>query len=1242
MRVNQKFGFAFLLTDSLAYMCLSGWFLLIILSATNILASPLIKPTWDLPGHLSFFAEDADLSTRFLLGMDFEKNGTAWFAAADGLYRYDGFTWKKYGISNGLPSSYVRCVTVAQNGDIWIGTDKGVCTYNGKIFERVRTNSLVFNRSVRRIFEDPDGTLWFCSDRWPDSSNPGGLVSFDRKTWRYYGIQEGLPNDHVFHYYRHFDGRRFACTPEGMVEWLGDKWGPLRNPGYPPKLHTWMVTGTPQGDIFVQASRATYRLEKDRWNKVEDNSSALCACKDGSIVSLFHDPSRQTQQFTRWNGNSFIFESFSFPSRGSFIEMAKQAPDGAIWAISYGLIVRWEYGVSDWSYFKGLPPHCYSDTADRIWFADKSNTVVYANQSFRSLSQAFPSLWIGVNGDVWGQMKTTTNDSLIRFGLQETNQYSLTKIGIQDISGLIIDPQTNHWFYGVDKSSNSVVTCFNGTQWLQIRDQKLARYSIRSVCSDLTNGIWMVCVPPSGNNYELAYINQKMVSFPLQRNAIPLSGEPLVCLTKEGFWLFGQNGLVQGTLSLENSWRRVNEISVTNGFSHYLSSRNILAIFASGGITGQPGVICRYNSKWQEFFADITQQCFLDREDNLAFADANGFYWLRHGSKEPHYVSIPLNTQIISITRSRDGAFWLGTLDGVLQWRPKLAPIRVQLISDADYVPHNGKLQFRVQVARYLKPQSTQSRYLYSMKIDDLSWSEFTSSVSKTIDVQMLEPGPHQISLRVQNNTGDIIEAMSPLKFRVLATPLQDRVWFKPVLILIAAAILLPSIGFILRVIEIRQTNRILQLEINDRKQIQAELQVARDSLEEKVKLRTAELEITNQSLNREISERNHLENQLRQSQKMEAIGRLAGGIAHDFNNLLTVIQGQTELLQIDPEIRPQQKECLDELHIASTRAANLTRQLLAFSRRQVLQFKSINLNEIVGNLAKMLRRLLGEQITLEMEYQADPVTVYADPNSIEQIIINLSVNSRDAMSSGGTIKIVLGYQVIDESYTQIKSEAKTGRYAFISVIDHGCGMSESTLSKIFEPFFTTKEVGKGTGLGLATVYGIVKQHQGWIDVKSKLGEGSIFTIYLPVATRAISNPLSEINPVLIRGGHETVFVVEDEESVRRLMIKTLQQYGYHVIESHDGAHALTLWESKTQPVDLLITDMVMPGHISGHQLANQLLIQKPELKIIYISGYSIDLIQSTEKLIEGYNYLPKPFLPASLAMAVRKRLDAG
>ena len=384
-----------------------------------------------------------------------------------------------------------------------------------------------------------------------------------------------------------------------------------------------------------------------------------------------------------------------------------------------------------------------------------------------------------------------------------------------------------------------------------------------------------------------------------------------------------------------------------------------------------------------------------------------------------------------------------------------------------------------------------------------------------------------------------------------------------------------------------------------------------------------------------------NLEEQLRQSQKMESVGQLAAGVAHDFNNMLTIIQGHSSALLAKTSLPPEILEPAEAVFFAAERAASLTRQLLMFSRKNIMQTRLLDFGETVGNTTRLLGRLLGETIALKFQSPDGLPSIQGDPGMIEQVVMNLAVNARDAMPRGGTLTIEIKPVAIDAAYAEMRPDARPGYFLRLRVADTGTGIDAATMGRIFEPFFTTKEIGKGTGLGLATVYGIVRQHEGWIEVNSELGKGATFDVFFPTTEQmAAPGKKEDASNASVTGGDETILIVEDEPILREMARDILKDCGYHLLEASSGKEALEVWRKCATEVDLLLTDMVMPEGISGVDLAERLLADRPDLKIIFTSGYTSTEINAEFLSRSQARFLQKPYAHTTLIRTVRDCLD--
>jgi PAS domain S-box-containing protein len=390
-----------------------------------------------------------------------------------------------------------------------------------------------------------------------------------------------------------------------------------------------------------------------------------------------------------------------------------------------------------------------------------------------------------------------------------------------------------------------------------------------------------------------------------------------------------------------------------------------------------------------------------------------------------------------------------------------------------------------------------------------------------------------------------------------------------------------------------------------------------------------------------DITQRLTLETQLRQSQKMDSLGQLAAGVAHDINNILTIIQGHAGLLLAGAQPDSDASKSASQIVAASDRAAGFIRHLLAFSRKQIYRTKILDLNAVLRNLELLLPRMLGTHIALEINCSSQLPNIAADTSLVEQIVMNLSINARDAMPKGGKLVIETSARDVDPASARRYPEGRPGRFVCLIVTDNGCGMEPGVVHRIFEPFFTTKETGKGTGLGLATVYAVVKQLRGWIEVQSQVGSGTTFKIFIPASDQAVATPVTPPPQAEnVQGGKETILVAEDESALLELMRSTLGLYHYRVLTASSGQEALEVWDRHHGDIDLLLTDLIMPGGMTGRELAAELKNRKPELKVIFTSGFNASSV-GKDAANGDTTFLPKPYLPDEVARLVRNTLDA-
>jgi PAS domain S-box-containing protein len=1472
------------------------------------------------------FAPDAGVERRGIADLAFEPDGTAWFAVSDGVYRYDGYTWKRFTTADGLPSNFVRSVTVTAAGQVWVGTDRGAGTFDGRRFERHGADSQLAGPNVRRIVETRDGALWFCCDRWPDATAAGGLTRLKDGQFRTWRTADGLPSEHVLGLFEQSDGRLIAFTASGPAIRTGDRFVPLREPGFPAGDHTWSMVEAADGTLFAQGSNGILRGRDGQWSlcpgAMAGKPIPLCLAADGVPVIVDKtEPERLV--FARWDGARFAAASSALAGHGLEAGDMRAAPDGAIWSVGQGTILRWDGQPGAWEAWPELPAPVLEDRDGRKWFAGAQATKVLENGAVTEVPGMFAPLREDPAGGVWG----AGTDGLVRWRQVRLERFPASAIGLMKLEHLVAEPAGALWFAGADQAGRSVLVRHEAGGWNRHDAGALGGRRLTSLTADPTNGVWVMLFDPGTLEFEIRRGEGATLRPVPLTAARPHTGWPELQAGAGKLFLFGPNGLWESPLGSPLAFTPV-PLAAGSAFSASAGQGDTVAFLAAEHSGGGAGVLLGRGGQWFRHRLRFGQGLTLDRAGWLLLADGPDLaLWNTREWPAPTYVSPPLEASLTSVLRCADGEYWLGTRRGTLQLRAQLPPPETEVTAPELFLEGSTVNAQARGIGRFV-PASRPQRFSFNWRIDDAPWSGFGDWPEPGVALGHLAPGVHVLEVRARDGFGNEDTTPARRAFQVRALPLQDRSWFRPAAVSAGAAFGSLSLALLLARMRLarhaqelegqvaRRTSE-LREDIRIRERVEAELRTREDRARNQAQAiarmvigetkedpaaeprwsrlaeesaraagvaragiwelnpagtelrclalydavggchsrgtvlsaqsypryfaalqaanlvaagdavadpRTAEfadgylrplgiaamldaaiqvggqlagvvclehvgaprvwqadeetfanataavasqllanrrrqqaeaslrderlrlgsiidaalvgtwewniqsgatvfnerwaaivgytlaelepidirtwlrlthpddLKQSDELLHRHFAgelpyyecdcrmrhrdghwvwvhdrgrvitttpdgqpllmfgthtdvserrrmeeERERLQGQLLQSQKMESVGRLAGGVAHDFNNMLQAILGNANLAMLELPPRHAARECLEEIQDSAQRSAELTKQLLAFARKQTAAPQVLRLNDTVGRALNLLRRLLGESVELAWLPGESLWLVELDPTQFDQVLTNLCVNARDAMSGHGRITIRTTNVTVEPAQAAAHPDFAPGEYVLLTVSDTGCGMSPETLAHIFEPFFTTKEQGKGTGLGLAIVFGLVKQNHGQLFVESEVGRGTTFRIFLPRC--ADRPPEAEATPV--RGnlsGRETILLVEDEEQVLRLGRKFLTQQGYQVLAASSPAAALELAERHDGPIDLLLTDVVMPG-MNGRQLCECLRVSRPGLRCLFMSGYTADVLAPHGVLESGVELLQKPFSIQSLSEKVRELL---
>ena len=1174
------------------YMYQKSKFVLLASILVFLIQKPLLSQSYPF----EIFTSEDGMAGTHVRQIFQDSSGYLWVGTEQGLNRFDGTVFTVYLSGTDLPGKVVQAIEEDDKGNIWIGTDRGVGRYDGRNWVHFTTENGIIDNDIRSILADSKGMIWLATLK--------GISRYDGSAWTNFTEEEGIKGNYILSILEDRNGAIWFGTDAGASRYDGINWKEFTS-----------RDGLAHDSVLSMA---------------EDSSGNLWF---GSYE----------KGVARFNGNEWSVFSMGETEASFAVRSIIENSRGDLW-FATGIGIK-KFDGNSWTTIglkNGLPSELvlaiYEDQEGNLWFGTREGLCKLPSAPIVNFNKKD-----GLNGNY---VIAICQDS------RENYWFGMREGGLNRFDG-------KNWTSSLYKSPgqpqntivNWIVEDRGGDIWAALAGEGIGRFDgskwkiidtgdgipgniVISLLEDSRGNIWAGTWEKGACRFD----GSRWKTF-TTNNGLPSNNINALLEDRNGVVWFGTYG--GGLAGFDGTEWRV--LDTSNG----LADNFINTLFEDdqGNIwigTEQYGVSRYDGSEFKVYttndgLSSNTCSAIMQVGNDLYFGTANGINIFdgknfKVITTEDGLIS---NTITHAVCKDSRGDLWFGTRNGVSKYSPDLdrtrnvaPPVYLEkiellgsdkgLVSGEELNYDENYIGFEYSGISFSSPDTLQ----YSFMLEGLD-ENWRISKSRNIEYPNLPAGAYTFRVKAVNRDG--LWSPAPAEFSFVITPPFWGTWWFRVLSLIFI-LGLTYVGF--REWHRRKTEKEL-------KELNAHLQENNLQLKREIRERKKSEERRSES----EEKRKSLEADLLQAQKMESIGCLSGGVAHDFNNMLSPIIGYSEMIRDSLDPMDTNYLMAEEILKAGQRAGDLTKQLLAFSRKQLLEMKVLNLNHVLNDTEEMLRRLLKEDIELKFILDPSLGNIKADPTQLQQILLNLVINANDAIDNHGKITIETANVELDEEYASCHIDAVPGPHVMLAVSDNGAGMDQVTVARIFEPFFTTKEKGKGTGLGLSTVHGIAKQHGGNINVYSEAGEGSTFKVYLPqIWDTEEVDYIDAPSKKLVHKG-EKVLVVEDEDLVRKLAVSILEKHGYIVDSAENPQKALAMVEKTISSIHLLLTDVVMPG-ATGKDLYRDLRELNPDLKVLYMSGYTENVIANHGIINEGILFLPKPFTERTLLEKVKQALE--